>query len=147
MTNPKDDEAIIEEAPAPDAGEDEDPGDTGDDPAELVDELQQLGKEIGRSLKHAWDSEDRKRIESEVSKSLGAAGKEIGKVARNAGGSEASKQIRSGAETVGRDVREGLLAGLRLLNRELSKGRGSRRSGDGEDRPSTDDEDGSPPMP
>ncbi len=142
MTDPTDDTIKDDEAtPEETEGDPEEAGATpdNDETGELVDELQRLGREIGRSLKHAWDSEDRQRIEDEVGKSLGAAGREMGKVARQAGDTEAGKQIKAGAETVGRDVRDGLLAGLRLLNRELSKGRSSRDSGDDGD-PDPDDE-------
>ena len=95
----------------------EDPSDAG----EVLEELDKLGREIGRGLKEAWESEERKEIETEVSKGIDAAGRELGKLAKDANESEAAKELKKGASAVGREIRDGLLSGLRKLNEELDR--------------------------
>lgn len=100
-----------EDAPVEDARE-------GD---ELLEELDKLGREIGRGLKDAWKSDERKEIEAEVSKGIDVAGRELGKLARDANDSDAAKELKKGATAVGREIRDGLLSGLRKINEELDK--------------------------
>jgi len=100
-----------------DGDQTENPSDSG----ELIEELDKLGREIGRGLRKAWESDERKEIEAEVSKGIDVAGRELGKLAKEASESEAAKELRKGAKAVSRELRDGLMSGLRKLNEELDE--------------------------
>ena len=119
MTEEEKNEETREE-PAPEEGE-------------LLSEMERLGRELGRSLQDAWDSDERKELESELTRGLDAAGKQITRMAREASETEAAQEIKQGASSVGREIHQGLLSGLRLLNRELSKDRSKPDRSDGDD--------------
>lgn len=96
---------------------------------ELIEELDRLGRDVTEGLADAWRSDERKEIQGEIEKGLGAAGRELGKIVREARESEAARELGKGAREAGTELKTGLLSGLRFLNRELVGGGGGSGSG------------------
>lgn len=88
---------------------------------EVVGELGRLGKQLGKSLKGAWDSEDRKEIQTEVVDELKLAGDQVKKVATEVTDSKPAQELMDGAGQVSKDLGDGLLKGLKALNREIGR--------------------------
>lgn len=93
-------------------------------------ELDRLGKQVAEAINKAWESEDRKKLQAEVTSGLDSFGAQVSEAMQKASESEAASQIRDQTEKVvaqvrGSDVtgevRKGLIAGLEALNRELGK--------------------------
>lgn len=103
---------------------------------EVLEEFHQLGRRLGAALHGAWESEDRKRLEGELMRGLRKAGNDLQRVGKDAAASPAMDEVKRGASTAGREIRDGLLSGLRLLNRELDATLGAK----GEENPPTDEE-------
>lgn len=86
---------------------------------DLIEELDKLGRDVTEGLTDAWRSDERKEIQGEIEKGLGAAGRELGKIAHDARESEAARGLGKGAREAGKELKAGLLSGLKFLNREL----------------------------
>lgn len=93
---------------------------TEDTNPDLVEELDKLGRDVTGGLADAWRSDERKEIQGEIEKGLGAAGRELGKIARDARESDAARGLGRGARDAGKELKAGLLSGLKFLNRELA---------------------------
>ncbi|PKO23190.1 MAG: hypothetical protein CVU38_05385 [Chloroflexi bacterium HGW-Chloroflexi-1] len=96
----------------------------------IVDELSKLGKQVADAIKAAWESEDRKKLQTEITDGLQQFGNQVSEAVDKAGESKAATQIRERAEKVVTEVREsdvvddvrkGLLTGLDAINKELGK--------------------------
>ena len=97
-------------------------------PKSIVDELNKLGKQLSSAIQMAWESEDRKKLEAEISEGLQKLGEQITDATKKASDSDAAKQIKVQAEKVVvevkesdvvEEVRKGLIAGLEVVNKEL----------------------------
>jgi len=93
-------------------------------------ELTRLGRQVAEAINTAWESEDRKKLQAEVTTGLESFGAQVSDAMRKASDSDAAKEIRDQTEKVveqvrGSDVtaevRKGLIAGLEVLNRELGR--------------------------
>lgn len=115
------------EAEEPEAKEAPDPGTNGVDDVDILKEVSQLGQHLGEALKEVWNSDERKKIEKEFVKGVQTASQEVRSLADGMRKGKATQDLKEGAEKVGQDVRTGILAGLRMLNRELSRVRKPER--------------------
>jgi hypothetical protein len=93
-------------------------------------ELSRLGKQVADAINAAWASEDRKKLQADVTAGLESFGDQVSDAMRKASESEAARQVRDQTEKVVAQVREGdvtgevrkgLIVGLEVLNRELGK--------------------------
>ena len=109
------------------------------DSADFVNELTQLGKNLGRALRTALDSPQRKEIEGEVRTGFQSVVVEINDALAKARGSDVTKDVEGQAGKVAQDLgqqaekmidavrnsqvtadlREGFAVGLHSLNEEL----------------------------
>lgn len=96
----------------------------------IADELSKLGKQVANAIKAAWESEDRKKLQTEITEGVQNFGKEVSEAVNKATESETAKELREKAEKVVEEVREsdvvedarkGILTGLDALNKELGK--------------------------
>jgi hypothetical protein len=96
----------------------------------ISSELSRLGKQVADAINAAWASEDRKKLQADVTTGLESFGDQVSDAMRKASESEAARQVRDQTEKVVAQVREGdvtgevrkgLIAGLEVLNRELGK--------------------------
>ncbi len=96
---------------------------------EVIEELKQLGQQIGRALKAAWESPERQELEQEVRQGLRTLGEQVDEALRAAkerleaeGIPEQAQKVVASVERtpVAQEIREALLIGLRALNQELS---------------------------
>ncbi len=99
-------------------------------PSAITDELSKMGKLVAQAVQSAWESEERKKLEAEVSEGLRKLSEEMSAAAKKASDSDAAKQIKMQAEKVAAEVKEhdvaeeirkGLLTGLEAINQELGK--------------------------
>ena len=102
---------------------------TGEEKA-ISSELSRLGKQVAEAISMAWESEDRKKVQAEVTTGLQSFGAQVSDAMRKASESDAATQIRDETEKVVAqirqsdvtgEVRKGLIAGLEVLNRELGR--------------------------
>ena len=96
----------------------------------ISSELARLGKQVADAIAQAWESEDRKKLQAEVTAGLETFGDQVSDAMRKASESDAANQLRDQTEQVAARVREsdvtaevrrGLISGLEILNRELGK--------------------------
>jgi uncharacterized membrane protein YccC len=96
----------------------------------ISSELTRLGKQVADAINVAWESEDRKRLQSEITTGLESFGGQVSDALRKASESDAATQVRDQTEKVvvqirqsdlTGEVRKGLIAGLGILNTELGK--------------------------
>ena len=96
----------------------------------ISSELARLGKQVADAINVAWQSEDRKKLQAEVTSGLDSFGAQVSDAMRKASESDAAAQIRDETEKVVAQIREsdvtgevrkGLISGLAVLNRELGK--------------------------
>jgi hypothetical protein len=93
-------------------------------------ELTRLGRQVAEAINTAWESEDRKKLQAEVTTGLESFGAQVSDAMRKASETDAAKEIRDQTEKVvaqvrgtdvAAEVRKGLIAGLEVLNRELGR--------------------------
>lgn len=96
----------------------------------ISSELARLGKQVADAISQAWESEDRKKLQAEVTVGLETFGDQVSEAMRKASESDAANQLRDETEKVvarvresdvTAEVRKGLISGLEVLNRELGK--------------------------
>ena len=96
----------------------------------ITDELSKLGKQMADAIKAAWESDDRKKLQTEITEGLQKFGDEVAEALDKAGQSDTAKDLRVKAEKVSADMREkgvvedvrkGIISGLDALNKELGK--------------------------
>ncbi len=96
----------------------------------LASEFRALGKNLVSALNAAWESPERKRIQSEVLSGLNELGATLQKEVENLSNSDASQQVKSSVEQIGErirsseaqtKVRQELLSALKTANLEIQK--------------------------
>lgn len=96
----------------------------------ITDELSRLGQQMADAIHAAWESEDRKKLQSEISEGLKKFSDQVSEALDKAGKSDAAHQVKTQAQKVAAEVKEsdvteevrrGFLTGLEALNHELSK--------------------------
>ena len=103
-----------------------------DEDVDLLKEVSLLGQHLGGALREVWDSDERRKIEKEFVKGLYTARKEVQSLADEVRRGKATQPLKEGAEKVTQDVRQGILGGLRRINKELNRVRRERRGRDEE---------------
>lgn len=112
--------------------------------SDVVDELRNLGKQFGETIRAAWYSEERRQFESEMREGVHTFSKEIGKAFDEIIASEPAQKakaeasdFKSKAESgdLAQKTRSSLSLGLRRLSEELSKMADSFTSGEKEPPP------------
>lgn len=95
---------------------------------DVTAELQNLGRQFAETLRTAWKSEERKRIEGEVREGMKSFADEVDKVIREVRSSPTTARVkeevtetadRVQSSDVGRRMREGMVQGLHWLSEEL----------------------------
>ena len=93
---------------------------------ELVDELRNLGQNLKGILQATWESEERRKLQSEIQSGLA----ELQKTVADFAASPSGQRLKAEAQGLGERVRSGrvesqlrsdLLAALRVVNAELEK--------------------------
>jgi hypothetical protein len=101
-----------------------------DEGKSVSSELSTLGKQVADAINAAWASDDRKKLQSDVTTGLQSFGDQVSEAMRRASESDAAKQVREQTDKVIAQVREsdvtgevrkGLIAGLEVLNKELGR--------------------------
>ncbi len=131
------DEPIEEPESGPPEGEDGE-NEENEEVFEVLSEINRLGRQLGTAVSRAWESDERKRVEDELTDGLQRAGKEIHRLGEDLAGTPAMESAKKGAGSAARELRTGVLGGLRFLNRELGKALDKAEppdSGGGEDEP------------
>ncbi len=100
------------------------------EPTDVVDELRNLGRQVGETIRTAWQSEERQNFESDMRQGIQSFADEIDKVIREVREGEAGRKVREEASELRAKVEEsdipakargGLIQGLRWLSDELGK--------------------------
>lgn len=95
----------------------------------VVEELGELGRQLGTAFKAAWESEQRRELQQEISEGFKALGDQLEEAVKTAREGEALQElqtdVKQAVETARQSdalqgVRRGLLKGLRQINRELN---------------------------
>ncbi len=96
----------------------------------IADELAKLGQQLATAAQKAWDSDERRRLQNEVTTGVQRFGQELSGAVNKAAESDQAKEFKTRATRVAEDmqktdvieeVRKGLLVGLEAINRELGK--------------------------
>ena len=96
----------------------------------IADELERLGQQLAKTAKAAWESDERKKLQSEITTGVQRFGQEISDAVNKAAESEQAKEFKTRATKMADDVqktdvieevRKGILVGLEAINRELGK--------------------------
>ncbi len=96
----------------------------------LASEFRTLGRNLISALNAAWESPERKRMQSEVLSGLNELGATLQKEAEHLSKSDASQQVKSSVEQIGErirssetqtKVRQELLSALKTANLEIQK--------------------------
>ncbi len=96
----------------------------------IADELAKLGQQLATAAQKAWDSDERRRLQTEITTGVQRFGQELSGAVNKAAESDQAKELRTRATKVADDmqktdvieeVRKGLLVGLEAINRELGK--------------------------
>ena len=97
---------------------------------DVAAELKDLGRQFANTLRTAWESQERQRIETEIREGVKSFADEVDKVIREVKESQTAARVREEAEQVankvessdvGRKARTGLAQGLQWLSEELGK--------------------------
>ena len=97
---------------------------------DVAEELKGLGRQFAETIRTAWNSEERQKLEGEVREGVRSFADEIDKVIREARDSQAASRIKQEAEQVatkvetsdvGRKARSGVVQGLHWLSEELGR--------------------------
>lgn len=96
----------------------------------IADELGKLGQQVASAAKAAWESEERRKLQAELTRGVEQFSQELSATLDKATESGQARELRGKAEKVVEDVRaadvieeirKGILTGLDTLNRELGK--------------------------
>ena len=101
---------------------------------QLINELDRLGNQLIDAIRTAWNSDQRKELETEISKGIASAASSLNEGLQKVSENESTKQLINKAEevfsTVGEQVRsskvthdlvEGLSKGIQTLNDQLAQ--------------------------
>jgi uncharacterized membrane protein YccC len=98
--------------------------------SELVDQLNKLGENLGNLLRAAWESEERKSVEREVTAGLDQMSAKLSetaeKIRNDAYLNNAKKQAQDAWETargpqIVSEVQQGVMDTLKRINEELAR--------------------------
>jgi hypothetical protein len=98
--------------------------------SEIVDEFKHLGRQFADTLESMWNSEERRRMETEIRAGVRTFAEEVDRVIRDARHSQAATRMKEEAigmkervETgeVPQRARHGVIQGLRWLSHELER--------------------------
>lgn len=101
--------------------------------AENVDvaaELRSLGRQFAETIQTAWQSEERRRVESEIREGVRSFADEVDKVINEAKSTSTAEKVKTEATEIKQRVestdfsartREGIVQGLHWLSEELNK--------------------------
>jgi hypothetical protein len=96
----------------------------------IADELARLVEQLAAAARTAWESEERKRMQTDIMTGMQKFGQELTAAVNKASESEQARELRTRATKVAEDVqktdvveevRKGILVGLEAVNRELGK--------------------------
>jgi hypothetical protein len=98
--------------------------------SEIVEEFKNLGRQFAGTLESMWNSEERRRMETEIRAGVRTFAAEVDRVMRDARQSQAATRVKE--EAVGmkervesgdvpRRTQEGIVQGLRWLSHELER--------------------------
>lgn len=96
----------------------------------IADELARMGAQLAAAAKTAWESEERRKLQQEITSGAQRFGQELASAVTKATESEQAKELKTKATKVAEDVqktdvveevRKGILVGLEAINRELGK--------------------------
>lgn len=96
----------------------------------ISDELARLGQQLTSAARTAWESDERRKLQGEITSGMQRLSQEISSAVSRANESEQAKELRTRAAKVAEDVqktdvadevRKGILVGLEAINRELGK--------------------------
>jgi hypothetical protein len=96
----------------------------------ITDELAKLAEQLAAAARAAWESEERKRVQTDIMTGVQKFGQEITAAVNKAAESEQAQELKTRATKVAEDVqktdvidevRKGILVGLEAINRELGK--------------------------
>lgn len=97
---------------------------------DIVEELKNLGRQVAETLRSAWESEERQKMETDVREGIKSFADEVDKVIREARDSEPAQKVREEATEIkskmeetdlGKKARTSLVQGLGWLSEELGK--------------------------
>jgi hypothetical protein len=97
---------------------------------DIVEELRNLGRQFGETVRTAWSSEERRNFEQEVKKGVQTFAQEVDKAFKEAKDSKPVHKAKSGAADfkdkaasaeIGKKTQTGLAKGLRWFSDELAK--------------------------
>ncbi|MBK7219083.1 MAG: hypothetical protein IPH95_19015 [Candidatus Promineofilum sp.] len=98
--------------------------------ADLMEEFKRLGRQFGDTLQSAFNSEEARRMETELRAGMRTFADEVERVFHEAKDSPAASRVKEEATVVkervetgdmGRKAQEGVVSGLRWLSTELEK--------------------------
>ena len=101
--------------------------DSGEKP-ELVNELSNLGRQLGETISAAWNSEERQRFETEVKEGVQSFAKEVDKAFKEVRESPAAQKAKGEASEfknkfneveIGQKTQSSIAQGLRWMSVEL----------------------------
>ncbi len=106
------------------------PTTTNPPPNEIADELRELGKNLQALLRSAWESEERKKVQSELQTGLNELGKSISQAAAEFSQSPAGQTLKADIEDLHQRIQSGevetkvrseVLSALRAANEGLKR--------------------------
>jgi uncharacterized membrane protein YccC len=116
--------------------------------SDVLDELQALGEQLSAAVKALWESEDSRKLRRDIGQGFVDLGQQLDEAVKSAQESESAKQFarqvrdtmdKARETDVAGKVEEGLVAGLRELNEQLSKLVGSLEQREGSTKGSGDE--------
>jgi flagellar motility protein MotE (MotC chaperone) len=96
----------------------------------ISQEFNRLGKQVADAIHAAWESEDRKKLQDELTEGLQNFEAQVDEALKKAMQSDTAKQLQQQTEKVvtqvresgvSEEVRKGLIGGLEVVNKELGK--------------------------
>jgi hypothetical protein len=117
--------------------------------SEILGEIQSLGQQLATAIKSMWESEESRKLRQEIGEGFVELGHQLDAAVKSAQESEAAKQFseqvrdvvdKARKSDVTAKVEEGLVAGLRELNEQLSKVIDTIESDEPQEEPKTDPE-------
>lgn len=97
---------------------------------EVIEELTNLGRQFGETLRKAWDSAERQRFETELREGVRSFADEVDKMIKDVKEGSAGHKLRAEVEDVqsqvqsgdlSRRARESFVKGMRWLSEEMGK--------------------------
>ncbi len=108
----------------------EDPAaENSDETADLVGEFRNLGRQLGDTIRVAWQSEERRQVQDEINEGFRSFASELNKAVKEVRESSAAKKARTEATElrgrvrtgeIGEKTRRSLAQGLGWLSNELA---------------------------